>query len=354
MTFDFHLTQTLQNSEGSIVALAFSKDYRYLGSASKDGQRDGIVRIYNVEVRYQTIWYHRQLSQFETINWDNDCSLIMGTAKGELLTFSPQLRERHGKPDVVHKFSSPIHSIEFNDCGNEMLTCAGDDINVMKKEGDRWIFQRLFHCVISPSASHNLQFLPVVVSSAHFLEDQRHSVITFLHHGLWKINLESGHSQWIVYPDDQIGATAIAPDCTALMVANSTKGLNLYILSSDSWKKKTHTYLERAELPIMSSTHLPVIFIDKGHAAVVGTANGYAVICDSENGGRIQTLRHSSSDSLISGLAYHEENLSIATGDVDGNISIWDLGSPDSKRIRVLGTLVPVAVRYYYSYEDYS
>ncbi|KAJ4489573.1 WD40-repeat-containing domain protein [Lentinula edodes] len=334
MTFDFHLTQTLQNSEGSIVALAFSKDYRYLGSASKDGQRDGIVRIYNVEARYQTIWYHRQLSQFETINWDNDCSLIMGTAKGELLTFSPKLRERHGKPDIVHKFSSPIHTIEFNDCGNEMLTCAGDDINVMKKEGGKKVFDRdvLFR----------------------------------------KINLESGHSQWIVYPDDQIGATAIAPDCTALMVANSTKGLNLYILSSDSWKKKTHTYLERAELPIMSSTHLPVIFIDKGHAAVVGTANGYAVICDSENGGRIQTLRHSSckfflkagkfclhlrlplcsrfSDKRASKdiqfRAYHEESLSIVTGDVDGNISIWDLGSLDSKRIRVLGTLVPAAVRY--------
>ncbi|KAH7874198.1 WD40-repeat-containing domain protein [Lentinula edodes] len=314
MAFDFHLIQTLQNPEDSIVALAFSKDHRYLGSASKNGSKDGVIRIYDVEARFRTIWSHRQLSQIETINWDSDHSLIMGTAKGELLTFSPKTREHYAKPNIIHIFSSPIHSIEFNDPRNEMLICAGDNIIVMKKEG-------------------------VVVSGAHFLKDQRHSVITFLHHGLWKINLESGHSQWIVYPDDQLGATAIAPDCTALMVTSS-KGLDRYILSSGSWKKETQTSLERAELPIMSSTHLPVIFIDKGHAAVVGTANGYAVICDSENGGRIQTLRHSSSDSL----AYDEESLSMATGDVDGNINIWVLGFPDSKRIRFLGTLVPVMV----------
>ncbi|KAJ3892062.1 WD40-repeat-containing domain protein [Lentinula edodes] len=350
MAFDFHLIQTLQNPEDSIVALAFSKDHRYLGSASKNGSKDGVIRIYDVEARFRTIWSHRQLSQIETINWDSDHSLIMGTAKGELLTFSPKTREHYAKPNIIHIFSSPIHSIEFNDPRNEMLICAGDNIIVMKKEGDRWLFRRCFHCTISPSANHSLQYLPVVVSGAHFLKDQRHSVITFLHHGLWKINLESGHSQWIVYPDDQLGATAIAPDCTALMVTSSTKGLDRYILSSGSWKKETQTSLERAELPIMSSTHLPVIFIDKGHAAVVGTANGYAVICDSENGGRIQTLRHSSSDSL----AYDEESLSMATGDVDGNINIWVLGFPDSKRIRFLGTLVPVTVSNYHYFENYS
>ncbi|KAJ3859592.1 hypothetical protein EV359DRAFT_68030 [Lentinula novae-zelandiae] len=267
MAFNFHLIQTLQNPEDSIVALAFSTDHQYLGSASKNGSKDGVIRIYDVEAQFRTI------------------CLIMGTVKGELLTFSPKTRKHYAKPSIIHIFSSPIDSIEFNDPRNEMLICTGDNIIVMKKEGGKW----------RPRFERSKTFCDYISTSWTLLR----------------------------------GATAIAPDCTALMVTSSTKGLDRYILSLGSWKKETQTSLECAELPIMSSTHLPVIFIDKGHAAVVGTANGYAVICDSENRGRIQTLHHSSSDSL----AYNEESLSMATGDVDSNINIWVLGFPESKRI---------------------
>lgn len=83
-----------------------------------------------------------------------------------------------------------------------MLICAGRDINVMEKTNgkeslhcsidilngaDRWMFQRHLHCTITCEANYSLQYLPVVVSSAHFLKDQRHSVIAFLHHGLWYV-----------------------------------------------------------------------------------------------------------------------------------------------------------------------
>lgn len=94
MTFDFHLSKTLQGLEGSIAALAFSNDYRYLGSASQNGSGEGIVRIYDVEAQFQTFWSHRRPSQFGVINWDRDCRLIMGTVTGELLMISPKAQVR--------------------------------------------------------------------------------------------------------------------------------------------------------------------------------------------------------------------------------------------------------------------
>ncbi|KAJ4493278.1 WD40-repeat-containing domain protein [Lentinula lateritia] len=312
MTFDFHLSKTFQGLEGSIAALAFSNDYRYLGSASKNGSGEGIVRIYDVEAQFRTFWSHRRPSQFGIINWDSDCRLIMGTVKGELLMISPKAQKLHAEPDVIHTFSSPIESIEFNKYGNKMLICAGRDINVMEKTN-------------------------VVVSSAHFLKDQRHSVIAFLHHGLWKINLESGHSQWIIYLENQIGGTAITPDCAVLITAGSRKGLDWYSVSTDPWTKIS-TSLGREELPITSNTYLPIRFINRGRTAVMGTANGRAVIFNAEHGERIQTLLHSS-DVMISGLACHEDALLIVTGNVDGKICVWVRG-PLKSSYRGNGILV--------------
>ncbi|KAJ3897785.1 WD40-repeat-containing domain protein [Lentinula edodes] len=340
MTFDFHLSKTLQGLEGSIAALAFSNDYRYLGSASQNGSGEGIVRIYDVEAQFQTFWSHRRPSQFGVINWDRDCRLIMGTVTGELLMISPKAQKLHAEPDVIHTFSSPIKSIEFNKYGNKMLICAGRDINVMEKTNDRWMFQRHLHCTITCEANYSLQYLPVVVSSAHFLKDQRHSVIAFLHHGLWKINLESGHSQWIIYPENRIGGTAITPDCAVLITAGSRKGLDCYSVSTDPWTKIS-TSLGREELPITSNTYLPIRFMNRGRAAVMGTANGRAVIFNAEHGERIQTLLHSS-DVMISGLACHEEALLIVTGNVDGKICVWVRGPLESEQIPYLRSLVLV------------
>ncbi|KAH7872433.1 WD40-repeat-containing domain protein [Lentinula edodes] len=294
----FCLSKTIQNTEGSIAALAFSNDHRYLGSVSADGS----IRIYDVDVHFQTIWFHRRSSQFNIINWDNDCSLIMGTTQGEVFIFSLNSTK---KLELVYvsESSLPINSIEFNKDRDKMLVTSGGELVVMGKENNHWTFQRHIQCPIPREAQAilSLQYLPVVVGSAHFLEDQQHSVVVSRHHGLWKLNLESGRNPW----------------------------------------KKMITSVEREEMSAFSLS-LPIKFIYQGRAIVMGTANGYAEIMNIEHGGSSQILRHSTSNILISGLAYHEDALLIATGDENGKICVWTSGcSPlDCSKIRFLKELL--------------
>ncbi|GAW04656.1 ribosomal protein L32 [Lentinula edodes] len=177
----FRLSKTIQNTEGSIAALAFSKDHRYLGSVSADGS----IRIYDVDVHFQTIWFHRRSSQFNIINWDNDCSLIMGTTQGEVFMFG--LNSTKLELVYVSESSLPINSIEFNKDRDKMLVASGSELIIMGKENNHWTFQRHIQCPIprEVQAILSLQYLPVVVGSAHFLEDQQHSVVVSQHHGLW-------------------------------------------------------------------------------------------------------------------------------------------------------------------------
>ncbi|KAJ3913008.1 WD40-repeat-containing domain protein [Lentinula edodes] len=292
----FRLSKTIQNTEGSIAALAFSNDHRYLGSVSADGS----IRIY--DVHFQTIWFHRRSSQFNIINWDNDCSLIMGTTQGEVFIFSLNSTK---KLELVYvsESSLPINSIEFNKDRDKMLVASGGELVVMGKENNHWTFQRHIQCPIPREAQAilSLQYLPVVVGSAHFLEDQQHSVVVSRHHGLWKLNLESGRNPW----------------------------------------EKMITSVEREEMSAFSLS-LPIKFIYQGRAIVMGTANGYAEIMNIEHGGSSQILRHSTSNILISGLAYHEDALLIATGDENGKICVWTSGcSPlDCSKIRFLKELL--------------
>ncbi|KAJ3885847.1 WD40-repeat-containing domain protein [Lentinula edodes] len=311
----FRLSKTIQNTEGSIAALAFSNDHRYLGSVSADGS----IRIYDVDVHFQTIWFHRRSSQFNIINWDNDCSLIMGTTQGEVFIFSLNSTK---KLELVYvsESSLPINSIEFNKDRDKMLVASGGELVVMGKENNHWTFQRHIQCPIPREAQAilSLQYLPVVVGSAHFLEDQQHSVVL----------------------TNSRGASAISPDCAALIATHSRASYEWYKLSTDPWEKMI-TSVEREEMSAFSLS-LPIKFIYQGRAIVMGTANGYAEIMNIEHGGSSQILRHSTSNILISGLAYHEDALLIATGDENGKICVWTSGcSPlDCSKIRFLKELL--------------
>lgn len=86
------------------------------------------------------------------------------------------------------------------------------------------------------------------------------------------------------------GATSISPDFSALVAANIRSGLDWYRLPTTRQISKVSTSLEvqdkNANFP------LPVQFINKGRAVLMGTNKGNAVIFHSEHGGRMQTLAH--------------------------------------------------------------
>lgn len=72
------------------------------------------------------------------------------------------------------------------------------------------------------------------------------------------------------------------------MASNIRTGLDWYVLSKPH--NKVSTSLERQERD--SNIPLPVMFINRGNAAVMGTTKGYAVIFHAEHGKALQTLDH--------------------------------------------------------------
>lgn len=89
---------------------------------------------------------------------------------------------------------------------------------------------------------------------------------------------------------------AISPDRTAMVASNIRTGMDWYDLSKASWIKSS-TSLERQEKDF--NIPLPVKFINKGCAVVMGTTKGYAVIFHAEHGRQVQTLDHANRTCLF-------------------------------------------------------
>ncbi|KAJ3831270.1 hypothetical protein F5878DRAFT_647786 [Lentinula raphanica] len=73
----FYLTETIQTSEGAIVALDISNDHRYLGIVSKEGT----IQVFDMVAHFRKSWIHRRTSQFSIIKWDR-------TVQGEVLVIN--------------------------------------------------------------------------------------------------------------------------------------------------------------------------------------------------------------------------------------------------------------------------
>lgn len=70
----------------SLHALAFSKDGRYLASASNNR----VVRVYDVKHEFATIWELQGNHPFTALAW-RDGGLFMGNMDGDLILSHPTM-----------------------------------------------------------------------------------------------------------------------------------------------------------------------------------------------------------------------------------------------------------------------
>ncbi|KAJ3855831.1 hypothetical protein EV368DRAFT_79297 [Lentinula lateritia] len=323
-----------------VHALAFSKDGRYLASASNDR----VVRVHDVKHEFATIWELQGNHPFTALAW-RDGGLFMGNMDGDLTLSHPTtksklkwIRRRHSEFELVYKSNEPIHVMEFNRRGDHLLVCSGADVMLLKKSKSRiWQYHdRLPHPI--PLGESEDKSPPIVATGAYFLESRNECLIAYLHDGFRIFKIDTWENIRICGSDERlyekIAASAISPDLTFIIATNLHKGLDWYKIMPDKLKKMSTSC--EIQSP-GSNIPLPVLFINNGQAAIMGTSKGYAVIFEAKHGKRVQALKHGGDQTWVTALAYAEpENgcRMIATG--DGNcgertrILIWTENFKDS------------------------
>ncbi|KAJ4493948.1 WD40-repeat-containing domain protein [Lentinula edodes] len=338
----YNLLGTIEAPCDAVNALAFSNDGRYLASASNDM----VVRVYDLKRHLSTIWTYRGKSPFTTVVWCKE-QLFAGNGDGEIMIFHP-VAHWFGKQteQIVSEFYSPIYCLELNRSGDQLLVCSGSRTTLLgERKSGHW---KLVYHFDSPSCFEETAELgepdgfdepQVLATSAHFLHEKESVVIGYLHHGLWKHQIETGTA--VLCGQSNIfrssGFTALSPDGTALAISNVRSGIDwLRVYTGSTRWKKISTTLEIQDLS--ANIPLPVQFIDKGKYILMGTSKGYAVIFHAKHGKRVISLDHGSDKTRVTALAYvHPKNCPqlLATG--DGNcgpntkIKVW-IEDTDEKR----------------------
>ncbi|KAF9065897.1 hypothetical protein BDP27DRAFT_1366061 [Rhodocollybia butyracea] len=191
---------------------------RYLASASYDK----VLRVHNGRQNFRTIWSHQHSSPFTALVWRSNDVLVAGSLQGELMQFYPTKMFGSKTSNVIYKFSSPIPSIEANSVGNQLLVCSSRTVNVLTEAEDHsWSLQRRIDSMSSIGEPANFEEPPVIATGAYYLQDESQCAVSYLWHGLWKVDLETGESEWNWGPDQQIGTSTISPDCRSLATLTS-------------------------------------------------------------------------------------------------------------------------------------
>ncbi|KAJ3780023.1 WD40-repeat-containing domain protein [Lentinula aff. detonsa] len=225
----YSLLGSVKALDNSINTLAFSKDGRYLAS----GGDDMCVHVYDVRRNLSVIWTYRSKSPFTTVIWHRDY-LFAGNSDGEILMLRPTAYWfQKGCEQLIAELYNPIHSLEFDQIGNQLLVCSGSRTTLLvERKSRQWKLRCHFD---SPGSFSEIPEFgepdgfeepPVLATSAHFLEEKGCIVVGYLHHGLWKYQTEDGTSVLVWGPDEKIGSTALSPDGTALVATNIRSGLD--------------------------------------------------------------------------------------------------------------------------------
>ncbi|KAJ3847483.1 WD40-repeat-containing domain protein [Lentinula lateritia] len=298
---------TIDHATDSMRALSFSTSGRYLASASNDKT----LRVYDRLRNFRMIWAYNHSSPFISLAWRTDSALVGGSMQGEVVQFTlnPFFLLGIKGPNVIYEFSSPVSSIEANQSSNQLLICSGRAVNVLSEADDHsWSLKIRLDCAHSIGEPANFKEPPVIATGAFYLKGEGECVVTYLFHGVWRVDLETGEGQWSIGPNEKIGMAAISPDRTAMVASNIRTGMDWYDLSKASWIKSS-TSLERQEKDF--NIPLPVKFINKGCAVVMGTTKGYAVIFHAEHGRQVQTLDHANHKIWVTALVILISFLSI-------------------------------------------
>ncbi|KAE9389008.1 hypothetical protein BT96DRAFT_947204 [Gymnopus androsaceus JB14] len=285
--------QTFRGPSGFINSLAFHISGRYLACASEDHT----IRVYDCKYAPKTIWTHRGSTAYTFVIWTQNNVLVGANTNGKITTFKPlQFLVRRGLvkviPTPIHEFVAPVGCISLNKSGQKMLVCAGEMVNVLRANKSDWILKARLSCPGLMPKPRGFQEPPIIATGAHFLEDDSSCIVAYLHHGLWKFEIETGEGAWCWGPDEKI----------ALVAVNMRSDIDWYRLSTTRLITKASTSMEIHDTT--TNFQSSVLFINKGRAVLMGTNKGYAVIFHSEHGGRLQTLAHGDKKSRVTALAY--------------------------------------------------
>ncbi|KAJ3726412.1 hypothetical protein DFJ43DRAFT_1040993 [Lentinula guzmanii] len=152
-------------------------------------------------------------------------------------------------------------------------------------------------------------FYPILATSAHFIENDKACLISYLHNGFWKVNFDTWESRSYWGPHDsydlsdsrryfgRIATSAKSPDSRSVVAANLCQGLDWFKIMPDRLKKMSSTHQPQ---PI--NIPLPVLFIDHGQAVIMGSTNGCALILEVKHGEKVQALKHGSDQTWVTSL----------------------------------------------------
>ncbi|KAJ3765829.1 WD40-repeat-containing domain protein [Lentinula raphanica] len=329
----YNVLGSIEDPSNAVNALAFSDDGRYLASAS----HDMFVRVHDLKRHLLTMWTYHGKSPFTTVVWFKG-NLFAGNGDGEVMIFWHPTTSwfRKQRMDIIAEFYAPIHSLELNQSGDQLLVCSGSRVTLLiERKSGHWKLR----CHFDPPSSfeETIEFgepdgfdePQVLATSAHFLQEKDCVIAGYLHHGLWKHRIETGTSALVWGPDEKIGFTALSPDGTALVIANVRSGIDwLKVYPGPTKWRKISASLEIQDPS--GNIPLPVQFIDKGKYVIMGTSKGYAVIFHARHGKKVISLDHGNDKTWVTALAYvHPKNQPqlIATGDgncgTNSKIRVW-------------------------------
>ncbi|KAF9069570.1 WD40-repeat-containing domain protein [Rhodocollybia butyracea] len=284
----YNLFGTINAPTKSVNALAFSTNERYLAS----GSNDMTVCVYNVKHQFSIVQTYKGRGPFTVTAWLEE-SLIAGTSNGEVSLFHPVTEKI-----LVAELYSPIASLEVSKSGSSLLVCPGLCATSMFTQKSQWQLKchldqpRTFEEIEEFGAPDGFAKPPLVATSAHFLQSEKECIVTYLHHSIWKCQLEAGTNTLLWGLDEKVGFAALSPDLTGIAATNIRSGIHWLKIVGEKCKKMSSS-LEvapnhKANIPV------PVLFIEKGKAILMGSTKGQAVILNAKSGGRVTVLDHGS------------------------------------------------------------
>ncbi|KAI5983030.1 WD40-repeat-containing domain protein [Pisolithus albus] len=283
----------------SIDSLAFSRDGRFLASASMDGNvaiskgEDGTL-LHLIRCRTPVL----------SLRWvrGRTHELWCGLGNGKVLRVVITKEKLEISRFTIHDY--PIEHLAFDSTGTYLATGAHPELKVFR-----------YIASVAPNLS-------IVVTSIHWLHKGRDAnclVVTYLHHGIICWDPFSATYRWTMPLGTLIGHADLHPDETRIAVMNQHNGV-------DIWQVPAAILDCSLPLPIRKGVLLPVLWIDNGVRILTGSDFGEVRVWNPTTGKSLYPLPHPVEIVRAVTAHYDSQNHSfrIATGNAEtmGKIAV--------------------------------